>query len=73
MIKRSNRTTRSYIPVPKLHVKPKKPKYEEIEETSVSDKTSEHSNVEHAYWSSEELLNEETKSILTTSDTLLNE
>ncbi|KAF0484407.1 hypothetical protein F8M41_023009 [Gigaspora margarita] len=48
MIKRSNRTTHSYIPVPKF-------------------------NVEHAYWSSEELLNEETESILTAGDILLNE
>ncbi|CAG8774459.1 5406_t:CDS:2, partial [Gigaspora margarita] len=58
---------------PKLHIKPKKPKYEEVEETSVSDKTSEHSNTEPTYWSSEEHLNKETESILTISYTLLNE
>ncbi|CAG8836704.1 11966_t:CDS:1, partial [Racocetra persica] len=72
MIKHSNRTTCSYIPVPKLRIKLKKTKYEEIEETSVSDKTSEHSNVEHTYWSSEELLTEETESILITGYILLN-
>ncbi|CAG8773718.1 3210_t:CDS:2, partial [Gigaspora rosea] len=72
-MKRSNRTTRSYIPVPKLRIKLKKPKYEEIEEISVSDKTSEHSNTEPTYWSSKEHLNEETESVLTTSYTLLNE
>ncbi|RIB18662.1 hypothetical protein C2G38_2183997 [Gigaspora rosea] len=72
-MKCSNRTTRSYIPVPKLRIKLKKPKYEEIKETSVSDKTSEHSNTEPTYWSSEEHLNEETESILATSYTLLNE
>ncbi|CAG8560398.1 12892_t:CDS:2, partial [Cetraspora pellucida] len=46
MIKRSNRTTRAYVSVPKLHIKSKKTKYEDIEETSVSDETAENSNAE---------------------------
>ena len=72
-MKRLNRTTRTYTSMPKLRIKSKKTKYEEIKKTSVSDKSSEHSNSEYTYWSSEEYLNEETESILATSHTLLNE
>ncbi|CAG8747306.1 hypothetical protein C2G38_2030522 [Gigaspora rosea] len=59
-MKRLNRTTRTYILMPKLCIKSKKTNYEEIKKTSVSDESLGHDNVENINLSSEAILNEET-------------
>ncbi|CAG8788383.1 13494_t:CDS:2, partial [Dentiscutata erythropus] len=55
--------------MPKLRIKSKKTKYEEIKKTLVSDEALGHDNVENIDLPSEAILNEETKSFSTASYT----